>query len=188
MPWQRTYLCACAQTRNRGRTAGPGDRGWSVGRRTRKTRWGCGGCTAAASTWCCSKGNTARGWGMVRGSVREIRTKMEWKCSTNVKQLYAITSKAANQLFRLGGLLCYLNWPFFKSNFWKINVSYFFTIANTFQNQQQFLTAGKYMGPILGQNLFNGWVNFYSPHPGNPSPASKGITSDVSRHMPFGVN
>ena len=46
---------------------------------------------------------------------------------------------------------------FSKAYFGKFNIKF----ANKSQNRGTFLIVGKYMGPILGQNLVNVWVTFH---------------------------
>ena len=41
----------------------------------------------------------------------------------------------------------------------KFNINF----AKNAQNRDTFLIGGKYMGPILGQNLVNVWVSFHFP-------------------------
>ena len=46
-----------------------------------------------------------------------------------------------------------------SSKFHEININF----AKTNQNWQKLLIIGKYMGPVLGQTLVNGWIHFHAP-------------------------
>ena len=49
------------------------------------------------------------------------------------------------------------------------------------QNRGKFVSFGKYMGPILGQNLVNVWVSFYFP-------SGTSLPKRVSFYFPSGTS
>ena len=84
---------------------------------------------------------------------------------------YSIDMKYLGHAAEMGHIFTPLvnDWPLFKHDFLvndKLSIFMKFQkqIAENSakcQNPRAFLIGGKYMGPILSQNLVNGWVNFY---------------------------